>query len=314
MALSRLNLEEALNKGCRKRCNQRDRETTTENDLCVGVNSIQDNLPIRCVGEWAAQKIYFLLQYFGIFSTAMKNKFELNYIEICSGPGRCISRENGIEFNGTALGILKHPAYNNINKALFFDFNKTIVDTLKSRIESLNKKNAKVFFGDYLKPEDICYLINNEISRNSLNLVFIDPTDCSVPFSLINSLKETIPRFDLIINVATGSDYNRNIKETLLNQEKYSNNVTKYAFFLNSSNFFQDPDNLNLAKTNNHLGLRNKFRDEYINSLKSLGYTFFQYQRIKNLYDILFATEHKLGLTFWEKANKYKYDGQQSLF
>jgi hypothetical protein len=43
------------------------------------------------------QKIFHLIQYFGIFTIGMKSKWQgnINYIEICSGPGRCVNRENG---------------------------------------------------------------------------------------------------------------------------------------------------------------------------------------------------------------------------
>lgn len=199
MALTRIDLEELPNISCKTKCNKQERMETTENDLCKEANSVVDNLPVRCVGQWAVQKIYLLNQYFGIFTTGMKNKWEINYIEICSGPGRCISREMGREFNGTALSIIKHPAYQYLHKALFFDFNPVIVETLNKRIELLNAPNAKAIIGDYFKPDKICENIKKEINSRSLNLVLIDPTDCSVPFSLIRQLKNTIPNIDFII-------------------------------------------------------------------------------------------------------------------
>lgn len=313
MALTRIDLEERPNIGCKTKCNKQERAETTENDLCKEVGSVIDNLPVRCVGQWAVQKIYLLSQYFGIFTTGMKNKWEINYIEICSGPGRCISREMGREFNGTALSIIKHSGYKYLHKALFFDFNPTIVETLNKRIELLNVQNAKAIIGDYFKPEEICENIKKEISSRSLNLVLIDPTDCSVPFSLISHLKSAIPNIDFIINVATRSDFNRNIRDVLLNQEKFRSTVSKYSFFLNSNSFFQSPENLRYAKLNQHLELRNAFRDTYIESLKSIGYEHFKYTRIQNLYEILFASANKKGIEFWDKANKYKFDGQSTI-
>ncbi len=313
MALTRIDLEETLNAGCKTKCNKQERTETTENDLCKDVNSVIDNLPVRCVGRWAVQKIYLLNQYFGIFTSGMKNKWEINYIEICSGPGRCISREIGREFNGTALSIIKHPAYQYLHKALFFDFNPQIVEALNKRIELLNTSKAKALIGDFFKPEEICDAIKKEISPRSLNLVLIDPTDCSIPFNLILQLKNTIPNIDFIINVAIGSDYNRNIKELLLNPAKFKSLALKYARFLDSTDFFHDSNNIKLAQQSNHLELRNAFREAYISNLKKIGYEYFRYKRIENLYDILFATTNKKGIEFWDKANKYKFDGQSSL-
>jgi three-Cys-motif partner protein len=243
----------------------------------------------------------------------MKNKWEINYIEICSGPGRCISRETGTEFNGTALSIIKHDSFKHVNKALFFDFNPLIVETLNKRIKLLNTTKAKAIIGDYYKPEEICENILKEISPRSLNLIFIDPTDCSVPFNLIRFLKRAIPNIDFIINVATKSDINRNIKELLLDQEKFKVAIAKYSRFLDSIDFFRSEKNINLAQQGNNLELRNAFRVTYTNSLKNLGYEHSDYKRIENLYDILFASANPKGIEFWIKANKYKFDGQAKL-
>ncbi len=313
MPLSRLDLNELPNNGCKTKCNKIERLESTENDLCKEVDSVIDNLPVRCVGQWAVQKIYLLYQYFGIFTKGMQRKWEVNYIEICSGPGRCISRERGTEFDGTALSVIKHDAFRYLHKALFFDFNQVIVDTLNKRISDSEVYNAKAFLGDYNKPHDICESILREISPNSLNLVFIDPTDCSIPFNLIRHIKNTIPKVDFIINVAIGSDYNRNIKEVILNQDKFKKLISKYSRFLNSTSFFQSPSNKEFALAGNNLALRVAFRDAYKDGLKTLGYEHFSYHRILNLYDILFATENKRGIDFWEKATKYKFDGQSTL-
>jgi three-Cys-motif partner protein len=313
MSLSRIDLEEIFNASCKRKCNKLERIETTENDLCKDVFSVVDNLPVRCVGQWAVQKIYLLNQYFGIFSTGMKNKWEINYVEICSGPGRCISRDSGTEFNGTALSILKHDAFKYIHKAIFFDFNPAIVDSLNKRIENLKIENAKAIIGDYYKPDEICDNIKKGINHRSLNLVLIDPTDCSVPFSLISHLKRTIPNIDFIINIATRSDFNRNIREVLLNQVKYKNTVRKYSSFLNTTSFFENPENLRFAELNQNLELRNAFRDAYIQSLKDIGYEHFKLSSINNLYDILFATANPKGIEFWNKATKHNYDGQGKL-
>lgn len=312
----RLDLNYVLNKECKQRCNKLDRKEIAENDLCGGTNSTFDGLPIRCVGNWGMQKIYHLVQYFGIFSNGMKNKWngELNYIEICSGPGRCVSREDGMEFDGTALSIIKHKAYKNIRNAIFFDFNHVVVDALNKRISNLGIGNAKALFGDYSRPQDLCDSIHNTINTNSLNLVFIDPTDCSVPFSLISHIAQVLPNADLIINLASGTDFNRNIINALLNQESYTKTVSKYSKFLGSSNFFKEPVNINFATEKNNQSLRNNFRESYKNSLNQVGYEYFDFKRIMHYYELLFATKHKTGLTFWEKANKIGFDGQRELF
>ena len=63
------------NAGCQTKCNKGARKEITDNDLCTDVQSVIDGLPIRCVGDWAVEKIFMLVQYFGIFSNGMKNKW-----------------------------------------------------------------------------------------------------------------------------------------------------------------------------------------------------------------------------------------------
>jgi len=144
--------------------------------------------------------------------------------------------------------------------------------------------------------------------------VFIDPTDCSVPFSLISNIKDVLPNVDFIINLASGTDFNRNVINALLNQESYTRTVSKYSKFLGTVDFFRDPVNIKLAENKRNIELRNNFRESYKQSLRSIGYQYFDFKRIQHYYDLLFASKHETGLTFWKKANSIKADGQRELF
>lgn len=310
--MSRIELNRINNPAC-IHCNNKDeRAKVTEKDICNRVKSIEDNLPIRCVGEWAEEKIYLLRQYFGIFSGGMKKKWDkINYIEICSGPGRCINRKSGSEFDGTAIAILKHDNFNHINKALFFDYDNIVIETLNQRIKKMGLYNkACAIRGDYNNPSTICDSLKILDSANSLNLVFIDPTDCSLPFSLLKSIAIVLSKFDLIINVATGTDFNRNIPMAFadsLRAEKYNN-------FLGDSDFFTDSNNQMYYRNKNYTKLREMFRKTYENSLKQIGFKYFDYTPVKNYYDILFATSNSKGIEFWKKAAKtIDASGQRTL-
>lgn len=310
-----IDLKEIHNPRCHKECNKEKRKITTTDDLCNQTVSELDGLPVRCVGEWAMEKIYHLIQYFGIFATGMKYKWDgkINYIEICSGPGRCINRSHGTEFNGTSLCVIDHPAMQYLNKALFFDYNQKVVDSLNHRILEKKIDNAKAIKGDYNNPKEICSSIKDEIKNNGLNLVFIDPTDCGLPFELIKELKHSLSNVDLIINIALGTDYNRNIKKVILDPVTYAESLKKYSRFIDNDTFFTSDKVKGLALKNDNLQLRLLLREEYVNSLKKIGYNHFDFKHIRNFYDLIFATSHIKGIEFWEKANKIKHDGQRSL-
>lgn len=312
MSISRIDLHSRRNESCVTGCNKEMRKRVAENDLCRLVSSVVDNLSVRCVGEWAEQKIYLLYQYFGIFAKGMKNKWpEINYIEICSGPGRCINRNGGIEIDGTALSIVKHPAFQHVHRALFFDYSPQVVSVLNERIKSLHLVNAKAIQADYNQSDALCAILSTECSKDrSLNLILLDPTDCSVPFDLIKHIKLTLKNVDFIINVATGTDFTRNVPMAFNDTHR----AMKYEKFLDDTTFFSRSDNIKLCAQKKYDQLRNNFRETYQNSMRRIGYTYFRVTPIEHYYDILFAAGHQKAIEFWDKAQAVKFDGQRSLF
>lgn len=312
----RIDFKEIQNYSCLKKCNKEKRKETTEDDLCTETTSVVDGLPVRCVGEWAMQKIFHLIQYFGIFTIGMKAKWDgkINYIEICSGSGRCVNRLTGYEFNGTSMCIIEHEACKYLNRAIFIDYNERVIETLNKRIQQRSINNAKAIFGNYYNPIEICNNIINETNGKGLNLVFIDPTDCSVPFSLLKRLKESLKNVDFIVNFAIRTDVNRNIRNAILLPETHQNAINKYNSFLGSESFFTNPAVIDLATKGNQMELRKLFREEYMNSLRDIGYQHFDFKPIENYYDLVFASSHPKGIEFWKKANAIEFDGQRSLF
>lgn len=309
--MSRIELNRRQNPDCIKGCNKEERAKHAENDLCSLVKSVNDNLPVRCVGEWGEDKIFLLQQYFGIFAGGMKNKWPfINYIEICSGPGRCINRQEGCEFDVTAIAIMNHIQFQYINKAIFYDYDENVINTLNQRISNMHLSHKAVAkFGDYNYPDTICADLNG-FDDNSLNLIFIDPTDCSVPFSLIKRIASTLKRVDLIINVATMTDFNRNILMAFDDPKR----AEKYIRFLDDVSFFASEENRALCSKKAYTKLRKQFRESYMNSLNRIGFNYFDYTSINGFYDILFATSNPKGIEFWKKATKViDSSGQRTL-
>jgi len=285
-----------------------EREQNTCADLCSIATSVADGGPVRCVGSWSYQKIYFLTQYFGIFANGMKNKWDLHYIELCSGPGRCVDRECGVEMDGTALAVLGHTAFEHLHSATFLDYNTNVVSALNDRIMRRNLlSRAQAIKANYNDTAGIAKIISRRVQKG-LALVFIDPTDCSVPFATVAAMAHILPKVDFIINIALGTDATRNIKPAILNAN--SKVREKYVSFLGSDAFFTDPEIIRLAQTDQDKQLRTKFRKHYRLSMKTLGYMHFEQERVKHYYELLFASRHEQGLIFWKGALKYKPDNQ----
>lgn len=64
MSISRIDLHSHRNESCVTGCNKELRKKVSENDLCSLTNSVVDSLSVRCVGEWAEQKIYLIVSIF----------------------------------------------------------------------------------------------------------------------------------------------------------------------------------------------------------------------------------------------------------
>lgn len=303
MARVKLDLHEVHNPNC-EQCKNRD-ERNTRDGLCETVLSVDDSLPVRCVGKWARDKIFFLNQYFGIFGNGMKKRWDgrLDYFEICSGPGRCVVREEACEIDGTSLAVTHNQAFAHYNGATFFDIGEKVVDVLNQRFEDRGiRGRAEAIVADYYDAKGIAFAAQ-ERSAGGLNLAFIDPTDCSVPFSTVQALVDTLHSVDLIINVAVGTDATRNIKPAILDANSKSR--IKYKNFLGGNDFFCDDEVVFLAKAGKNDQLRLKFREYYRRSLKGLGFKYFATERVEHFYDLLFASRHPKGLEFWKKAQKY---------
>lgn len=313
MSAHRLQLREQPNPGCQG-CDRPDRKEVVDDGLCTHTASVHDNLPVRCVGDWAYDKIYRLVQYFGIFTTGMKNAWQgLNYVEICSGPGRCVTRNDRKEMDGTALAIITHPIFRQLRKAVFVDSNPKVVQTLNKRIAALGASPiAEAVIGDYEDGPGLCQVLA-KLPDKCLNLVFIDPTECDVPFTTIQALVAQLKYADLIVNVALRTDVTRNLVSAILNPSFFKTRQ-KYERFLGIPGFCKRPDVVELAKRADHDDLRRLFLSEYKAKLKSEGYQFTDARPVKHYYYLLFASRSQKGIEFWEKSCRIAPDNQRELF
>ncbi len=308
----KIDLHEVLNPACR-RCRNRDERCQDDNTgFCDEAVSVVDGGPVRCVGDWATQKLHFLTQYVGIFGPGMKNMWggHVHYVEICSGPGRCLMRDSGIEVDGTPLAVLQHPAFPSFETATFLDFDAKVVVALNERIARLNLQGkAQAYQADYCDPGSLVRILRKRFDKG-ISLVFVDPTDCSVLFAAVALLAKALRPADLIINMAVRTDATRNVTRAINCEDSESR--AKYISFLGSDLFFQDPQVQELARLGSHSDLRAKFRHHYCESMRSIGYQHFDFQPVKHYYDLLFASRHEQGIIFWHRAQKYRHDGQST--
>lgn len=211
------NFHERKNSSC-SICSKEKRKQNTSDTLCTRAVG-DDGLPIRCVGGWGKEKINFVHRYIDITGSGMKNKWnKLSYVEICSGPGSCIDKDKGVEFDGSPLSILQASGAKYIKSFVFIDNNEKVQNTLRERINKHKgiaqntKDSVQIVHGDYNKADFLFDAITQHINTG-LVVIFIDPTDMSVPFQTIIKLME-IGKADFIINLPIYMDFTRNSKKT----------------------------------------------------------------------------------------------------
>jgi three-Cys-motif partner protein len=276
-----------------------------EDGYCTHVQGV-DGLPLRCVGDWGQKKVFVLKRYFKQVGTALK-QHELNYIEICSGPGRCVDFRSGDEFDGSPLAILKSREASYFRHLFFFDHDENTVEILKERVRRSSEISQKVkditiiTTGDYNEAETIIDVVRSESPYPWLNLVFIDPTDVSVPFSLSAAMMSLCERTDFIINFVDGIDLKRNIVNSI--SLEGSRSKDKYSRVLSDPlSFFDHEEILNLAGNHDIVGLVERFVDEFLKPFREKGYEFVYQTPILHYYRLYLLSRNELGRKFWENA------------
>ena len=292
-------------------CSSCDYKKNAPEGICTLKNA-SDDLPIRCVGSWAQDKYFYLKRYLEIFTTAMRNKWELYYIDLFAGCGKCRVRKNGEEINGSALLslLIKYP----FKKYFMVELNPNSAGILKTRIETTPYKDrVHIIQGDCNTKIDE---IISQIPEKSLSLGLIDPTGLHIKFDSLKKLTKD-RKIDLIITFPEGMDIKRNlwryIKQSHSILDDYMGDRNWRLLFPQDirslDQLTQDQIEKNLIKyyreNLNKLGYKEvKSGDEIL--IKSS-------QKRLPLYYLLFASKSQLGHQFWRKISMISPSGQRKL-
>jgi len=280
-----------------------------------GICTIQkgsDGLPVRCVGSWSKDKYFYLKRYLEVFTTSMKDKWNLCYVDLFAGCGKCRIRETGEEIDGSALISLsiKYP----FKKYIFVELEQNTIDILHSRIKtSPHRDRVSIIQGDCNKKiEEII----NEIPKGSLCLAVIDPTGLHIKFDTLKELTKD-RRIDLLITFPEGMDIKRNLSKYMRQSQSILDD------FMGDKNwrqlFPQDIKSLSELTSSN---IEHSLIGYYRKKLNSLGYKEIKSgdkilirssQKNLPLYYLLFASKHPLGHKFWEKISNISPTGQMKL-
>jgi three-Cys-motif partner protein len=199
-----------------------------------------------------------------------------------------------------------------LQKAIFIDASSRVAEILNARIGALGAGSiASAVVGDYSNAAGLCGILKG-LPEGSLNFIFIDPTECDVPFQTIEQIVRDL-NTDLLVNVALGTDANRNLVSAilLLSHVKVRE---KYEAFLGKPGFCSQPEVIELAKLADHTALRRKFAETYKERLADIGFVYTDIQPVRHYYHLLFASRSEKGLEFWRKSCRIAPNNQRQLF
>jgi three-Cys-motif partner protein len=258
--------------------------------ICKKYKSKIDNLSLHCCGSWSKEKIDHFKHYAEMFSTGMKNVWggNLYYLDLFSGPGKCIDRGNMNEFDSTCVQVIN--LKDKFKKYFLIDNNAQCINDLKQRLK--NEKNVEYYNKDCnVSVQEII----EKIPKTSLGLAIIDPD--SLQFHL-DSFKELSKRkIDLIVNYPIGP-INRATSSVLKNKSD-SKTLDKFHPGWKS---IMDKKSWGSAITD--------LINDYMKKVEGLGYftskslVFFKNDKNVPLYYLVFFCKDKKGIEFWEKTTK----------
>lgn len=249
-----------------------------------------DGLPIRDSGPWIETKHRLLGYYAQMFATGMKNRWASRiYLELFSGPGRCLVRPTNKEEPGSPLKVIDHE----FTRFIFTEVRLPAAEALAERLASSpNAARTEIWCGDCA--EAIRHI---KIPPHSLTFAFIDPTGIGhAPFAMIEALHRKT-RCDLLINIQHGMG----IKMNLHQYTPDAGEASALTRFLGHDGWKNLP--IHNAKTF-FLGVL----DFYKSGLERMGFAFIgrevliRNQKNSPLYLLLYASGHERGREFWEKS------------
>jgi three-Cys-motif partner protein len=251
-----------------------------------------DQLPARPSGPWIDTKHRLLTYYANLFATGMRNKWEKRvYLELFSGPGKCLIRNTGKEDLGSPLKVIGH----DFTHFIFTEMSVPASKALATRLEAFpNAEKAEIWCGDCAEA-----IQKMHVPSGALTFAFIDPTGIGhAPFALIETLQRKT-RCDLLINIQHAMGIKMNIHQYTPNADDASA-LTK----------FLGHDGWKKLSRHNAKEFFVAVLDLYKQQLDKLGYKFTGREvLISNrqgigLYLLLFASRHPRGKEFWEKSMK----------
>lgn len=275
---------------------------------------VRDGLAMRDSGVWAAEKLDYLERYIEIFETSMRKKWaRRNFIDLFSGPGKCITDTGKIFLGSPLLAVsTAHP----FTGYFFADYEPMYINDLQTRCSESAVSDRIRFYPD--DSNRAVHQIVDEIEKSdrefrssSLNLAFLDPEGLELEWSTVAALA-SVPKMDLLIHYPV-MGLNRMLERAA------HMDVHKIDHFFGGQEWRKIYEKVGDVSV-----VERELLAHYKNKLQTFGYKVDQDSEtgqdppIRNtkgglLYRLLFASKDPLGHKFWKEVIKRDIHGQRRM-
>ncbi len=263
-----------------------------------------DGLPARSTGLWVHDKNFYVDRYLSIFTRGVGKKWKgkLAYVDLFSGYGRNVIRQNQEEVDGSPLLALK----NEFAKYVFVDLPE-VLTVLDQRLRQHAKRaRMELVAGDCNKVID---KVLAALPANHLTLAFIDPPGVQIRFDTISRLVRN-RKVDLLMTIQFGMAIRMNLPQYARAEQ------AALTDFLGTDKWRED---YREGGSISQIGRR--ILERYMQQLRGLGYKtvrdreieVYSDQRNLFLYVIVLASRHPLGADYWRKTTALSPSGQRRL-
>lgn len=258
-----------------------------------------DGLKSMEVGNWAQMKYKLVGKYCNIFTSGMRNKWNLVYLDPFCGPGYAKNKTSGQLMRNAGLAALNLPIP--FDHYAFNDFDEASISAFEARAKRDSPKRSMLFFNadaNDIMETMISAIPKMDPDKGNLFFSFIDPFSLNLNFNTIRSLSKH--NADILILHALQMDARRNHKNYC------DENSDRIAKFIGREGWRDD-----YAKQDQSPTAFMKFVSaEFDRSAKAIGYMpAVVKEKITNtgghgIYYLAFYSKHDRGLDFFEKIRK----------
>jgi three-Cys-motif partner protein len=284
-------------------------------ELCQKYSEPDDLPTWEEAGRWTRDKLYFWKRYIDITTNAMcgdrgRRAFPngLVYLDLFGGAGICTLKDHPkTRFPGSAI-IAAH-APRPFKKIIVCEKNEVLADACRTRLAKTDVADrCEVLLGDC---NELVDQVVTMIPKRALTIAFIDPKALDAKFCTVEKLSKSV-RTDLVVLLADAYDITRNLEHVYRSDPN-----SKLDQVLGPDSNWRDE--LNKLENPSDVTRRKLFAEIYRRQLRQrLGFKFFHEKVMKRqglpLYRLVYASNNKLGLKFWNEALKEDSEGQRNLF